>query len=663
MLQFVRPALAAALFLSVPAHAQMADLAVKFGAREAFDGVALSPDGSKISYLNPVGGKATALVVVDTKTGEVKPIMSSGTDPNQRLAWCDWVKVDRIACLVVGERRDIGYDFGVSRIVAVDPDGGNVKEIGARQSAQAVGLNAYGGRIIDYLPDDPDNILMMVRKLPQEGAVRTGTGDDQGLAVAMINVRTGRSRTVEPSEMFNGSYISDRRGRVRLKTLLERKDTANRVSYANGNARWFYRTKQDRVWRPLGLTDMRANNSLEVLGFDDSGDNILVLKPKDGRQALYSVAADGSNRETLLFEHPRVDVGSIKRIGKYARPVGAHYSTDYNHVSYFDPALAKLTASIGKALPGKPEVSVIDETWDGSKLLIFAGSDVDPGAYYLFDKTSKSLGKLSDARPALAGVQLGTMRPVSYPARDGTAVPGYLTLPAGREAKNLPVIIMPHGGPSSRDTWGFDWLSQYFAQLGYAVLQPNYRGSAGYGDDWFEENGFKSWRTSIGDINDGARWLVAQGIGDPKRLTVFGWSYGGYAALQANVVEPDLYKATVAVAPVTDLALLKEDGRYGIAKDFIGAGPHIVEGSPARNASAIKTPVLMFHGTRDLNVEVRQSQVMEAALKRAGKPVELIIYPDLQHSLSDSGVRADMLLRSAKFLRDNLNRDVARAAP
>lgn len=658
MSRFVRPALAAALFLSVPAKAQMAELAARFGAREAFDGVALSPDGSKISYLNPVAGKASVLVIVDIKSGAMKPVMSSG-DPTLRISWCDWIKVDRIACSIRGERQDIGENFGVSRIVAVDADGGNIKELGAKQSHRAIGVNGYGGTIIDYLPDDPDNILMELYKLPEDSAGTLRANTEGGLTVAMVNVRTGRTRNIETVTPNANDFLTDRRGRVRLRSINEFKDSASGASYSSGTLRWFYRTKQSNEWLPLGISNYRDNSTLEILGFDDTGDNVMVLKPKDGRQALFNIAADGSNREALVFAHDKVDVGGIKRVGRHFRPIGVNYSAEYNHTEYFDPAFVKLTSSLSRALPGKPEVTVIDETWDGSKLLLFAGTDVDPGAYYLFDRASKSLGKLSDTRPGTAGLKFGTMRPVSYAARDGVTVPGYLTLPPGKEARNLPAIIMPHGGPSARDTWGFDWLTQYFAQLGYVVLQPNYRGSAGYGDAWFKENGFKAWRTSVGDINDGARWLVSQGIADANRLAIFGWSYGGYAALQANVLEPDLYKATVAVAPVTDLQMWKEEsrsfGNFLVTKDFVGAGMHIVEGSPAKNAAAIKTPVLMFHGTRDLNVGVRQSQVMESALKRAGKQVELVVYPDLQHSLIDSGARSDMLFKSAKFLEANVN--------
>ena len=233
-------------------------------------------------------------------------------------------------------------------------------------------------------------------------------------------------------------------------------------------------------------------------------------------------------------------------------------------------------------------------------------------------------------------------------------IPGYLTLPPGRsDAKGLPAIVMPHGGPSSRDEWGFDWLAQYFAQEGFAVVQPNYRGSSGYGDQWYQNNGFQSWKVAIGDVSDAGRWILAQGA-DPAKLSIVGWSYGGYAALQSGVVAPDLFRAIVAIAPVTDLSRLKtESARYtsgAIVRDFIGSGPHIREGSPAQNAGRIVAPVLMFHGTLDQNVDIDQSRIMRGALASAGKKVELVEYPGLAHGLSDSDTRTAMLAQITRFL-------------
>jgi dipeptidyl aminopeptidase/acylaminoacyl peptidase len=217
---------------------------------------------------------------------------------------------------------------------------------------------------------------------------------------------------------------------------------------------------------------------------------------------------------------------------------------------------------------------------------------------------------------------------------------------------------MPHGGPAARDEWGFDWLSQYFAQRGFVVLQPNYRGSSGYGDDWYMENGFQSWKISIGDVRDGGKWLVSQGMADASKLAIFGWSYGGYAALQVNALDGDLFKAVVAVAPVTDLALLKTQAQAytssHVVEEFVGNGPHVAEGSPTQNVAKFKAPVLMFHGDMDLNVDIAQSRKMDKSLRGAGKSSQLIVYPKLEHSLVNGEVRADLLRKTDVFLRSAL---------
>jgi dipeptidyl aminopeptidase/acylaminoacyl peptidase len=335
--------------------------------------------------------------------------------------------------------------------------------------------------------------------------------------------------------------------------------------------------------------------------------------------------------------------------------VAATFATDKREAVYFDKELARLTSSLSKALPGLPLVRFVDASADEQKLLLWAGSDTDARRYYIFDKGTKQLNELMLARPELENVKLAPMKHITYKASDGTDVPAYLTLPPGGAQKNLPAIVMPHGGPSARDEWGFDWLAQYFAQRGYAVLQPNYRGSAGYGESWFKNNGFQSWRTAIGDVNDAGRWLAREGIADPTKLAIVGWSYGGYAALQSGALDADLYKAVVAIAPVTDLKdLVMEARNWSNARyveAMIGSGPHVLEGSPTQNASKLKAPVLMFHGEHDLNVSVGQARMMADRLKDAGKKVELVVYPKLDHQIDDSAARSDMLKRSDDFLR------------
>jgi dipeptidyl aminopeptidase/acylaminoacyl peptidase len=265
---------------------------------------------------------------------------------------------------------------------------------------------------------------------------------------------------------------------------------------------------------------------------------------------------------------------------------------------------------------------------------------------------------LLDVKPELQDAKLATMKSVSYPAGDGAMIPAYLTLPPGSNGKNLPAIVMPHGGPEYRDEFGFDWLVQFFAARGFAVLQPEFRGSTGYGDNWFMQNGYKSWKTAIGDVVYAGRWLVTQGVANPSKLAIVGWSYGGYAALQSAVIDPGVYKAVVAIAPVTDFAAYKDDHRnwtdYANVSERMGTGPHIKEGSPAQNADRIKVPVLLFHGRLDRNVRFSQSRLMDAKLQAAGATHEFVTWDKLDHQLEDSDARALLLRKSDAFLRTSM---------
>jgi len=641
---------AAALTVAVPAAAAD-DLAARFANRPTATRVALSPDGDKIVYVGAYKSGGLAVTVADLKTGETSVILAgSALDVTPR--YCSFKSETRLICTLYGV-----FDFAIYRkassfvrLMAIDTDGKNRKLIGEKRGGER-----YGGAILDWLPDDPDHVLMEA----ENGVVDTvGTNIKPaaaGTGAALVDVNTGARRFVErpsPQVLLLGA---DGHGNVRLRGT----GAADPDGVMRDTMTYAVRAKGSKDWLPLAHVALSDERATEFDGFDATGEHVYQLSPLDGRQALFAVATDGTATKTMVFSDPSVDVDGVLRIGKYRRPVAAEYSLERSELSYFDPDLAALSKSLAKALPGHPDIAITGESWDGTKKLIRADIASTPGHYYLYDGTTRKLGPLVDVYPALDGVALGTVKAVRFAAKDGTMIPGFLTLPPGRtDAKGLPGLVMPHGGPSARDTAGFDWLPQFFAAQGFAVLQPNFRGSSGYGDAFFAHNGFKSWPLAIGDVNDGGRWLIAQGV-DAKKLAIFGWSYGGYAALQANVVDPGLYRATVAVAPVTDLALLRDEylrfTNFKLIDAQIGNGPHVVAGSPARNAAKMMAPVLIFHADHDLNVDIEQSRAMVSALKAAGKKVDFVEYKNLDHQIDDSVSRADMLSRSAAFLKAGLN--------
>ena len=629
------------------------DPAVAFGARPSIEDISLSPDGTKIAYVAPRAGQGGSVFVATLGGAEPQVAASLDGDP-ERFGGCDWVSNSRLICQVFAMMQ--GTELTpVSRMVAFDADGKNVKVLAQQESSMSRYGNTYGGRVLDLLPSD-DNAVLMDRWFVPEAAINTRLAKTaEGYGIVRVDTRNLSTRTVESPELYGAEYISDGQGRIRIMGIQLPKSASG---YSGEKVKYSYRTADSNKWLPLGDYDVLSETGINPYAVDPKLNVLYALKKQNGRQAMVRVALDGTLREELVFAHPQVDVDGVVRIGRSRRPVGVSYATDKREAVYFDPELKKLASSLAKSMPNLPLVHFLDSSEDESKLLVWAGSDTDPGRYFVFDKARRQLNEIMLARPELEHAKLAPMTAVAYKAADGASVPAYLTLPPGGAKTGLPAIVMPHGGPSARDEWGFDWLAQYFAARGYAVLQPNFRGSSGYGDAWFQKNGFQSWRAAIGDVNDAGRWLVAQGIADPKKLAVVGWSYGGYAALQSAVVDPGLYKAVVAIAPVTDLNLLKEEARnwsnFSLVNKYIGSGAHVREGSPAQNASRVSVPVLMFHGDQDRNVEITQSRVMADKLRSAGKKVELVTYPKRDHYLEDSRVRADMLRKTDAFLRSSM---------
>jgi acetyl esterase/lipase len=631
------------------------DAAQAFGALPSVADLTLSPDGTRVAYIAPGKGHEAVLFTgtLDPQFHS-RPVAHSDGKP-YRLEECRWVSNQRLVCLLYGIVQDTSGTAGllpVSRWMAVNADGSGMQSLSVPRNMYSRGYFLHDGDIIDYLPEEDSAVLMSRRYTPDS---HTGTlvgSDKDGLGVDWVDTRNLSVKHIIAPRPEAFEYLSDGRGAVRIMGTEERGSSG----YDSGVLSYFYRPVGATDWRPLSRYNERDHSGFEPLAVDHDSNIAYGFRHADGRVALYTIKLDGSLEEHLAYSRPDVDVSGLVTIGRRQRVVGASYVTDRRQSELFEPELKPLLTAISRALPQQPLLSIADSSVDESKLLIVAGSDTDPGVYYLFDRKSRHLNTFLVVRSELEGAKLAKLKSVSYPGEDGVMVPGYLTLPQGREdGRGLPAIVLPHGGPSARDEWGFDWLSQFFANRGYAVLQPEFRGSAGFGDAWLKQNGFRSWRVAIGDVLSAGRWLVKEGIADPARLGIVGWSYGGYAALQSAVVDPTVFKAVVAIAPVTDLPAFVEDRRdwndYEVVKAFVGEGPHTREGSPIEHAGSFKVPVLLFHGTLDRTVTYQQSKRMAEKLKSAGARVELVTFTDLDHQLEDSAARSEMLQRSDAFLQ------------
>lgn len=629
-----------------------------FGAREDVIHASLSPDGRTLAILEPYQARGTALKIIDltSQDNPKAPVLVSTGDP-ERIEWCRWASTTRILCELYGTvvLNLVGELSYVSRILAINIDGKNMQMLrGPNRASMRLAFDLSAGDVLDWNTGKDGHVLLARDYFPEFSTGTRTARSERGLAVDDIDSSSLKAVTVERANPAGVHYLSDGRGTVRVAGsdagLVE-------SGYSSGTIRYRFRRPGSREWEPLASYDVKTGAGFEPHAVDPGRNLVYGLKKLDGRFAAYSLALDGTGKEELVFARPDVDIDGFVQIGRSQRVIGVDYTTESGQVDYFDPEIRRLAASLAKALPTLPIVRIIDASQDERKLLVWAGSDIDAGRLFLLDRDSRSMQELAASRRPMLNRKLAAMKPVQVKVADGSLVPAFLTMPAGSDGKNLPAIVLPHGGPSSRDKWGFDWLAQFWADRGYAVLQPNYRGSSGYGDSWFQNNGFKSWDIAIGDVIDSGRWLVEQGIADPKKLAIFGWSYGGYAALQSAIVAPDLFRAVVAVAPATDLAQLKEEwdgwSNYRVTRDFIGSGPHIEAGSPARQAARIGAPALLFHGTYDRNVAFRQSQFMVDQLGKAGKAGRLVTYDKLDHYLEDSTARADMLSQSATFLEQS----------
>jgi dipeptidyl aminopeptidase/acylaminoacyl peptidase len=649
----------AAAGVSEAGNGQATDGAARsFGAREDVRQVSIAPDGQHIAMIRAMPGAGSAVFVADTAGGGAPKMVLSSTGRPDQLVACNWSTSTRLICdvstLMMQDARRLSY----SRVLTLNSDGTDLRQLSGETSNSIDGPAQYGGGVIDMLGDDGQTgAVLMTRSFSRQQT--TGTllaSNAAGLGVERVDTTSLRRQQVERPNERASEYITDGHGTVRIMGIQSATDTG----MLNGRTAYLYRKPGDRDWLPLSTVTSTGGieSGFDPWAVDRDLDVAYGFDVQNGRSALYRVALDGSLKRELVLANPDVDVDSLVRIGRQNRVVGASFATDKRQTVLFDPPLKALAQSLSRALPKQPIVNVVDASADEQKLILFAGSDVDPGRFYIFDRPSRKLAEILPVRPQLATTPLAPVKPVTFKAADGTMIPAYLTLPNAGGGRNLPAIVLPHGGPGDRDEWGFDWLPQFFASRGYAVLQPNFRGSTGYGSAWFQKNGFQSWRVAIGDVNDAGRYLLSSGIAAPGKLAIVGWSYGGYAALQSAVLDPDLFKAIVAIAPVTDLETLRSEHRnftnYNLVDRFIGHGAHVREGSPAQNVDRIKAPVLLFHGDLDQNVGIGESRLMASRLRGAGKSVELREFKGLTHQLDDSEVRAQLLAKSDDFLRASL---------
>ncbi len=606
----------------------------------------LSDDGSQLVYVQSKGD-LQVVIAQPVSGGKAVPLVKFD-DPQMRLSRLEWANDRRILISAHGRDPDsVGMRGRITRIHAVNSDGSDFAWLGRKWPVHGWrGLQSGSqDRLVHLTPEDPQTVLISYwprnEESPQVMRLDVGNGE---LSPAIKRQK----------EIYN--WYADSRGVVRAGT------TTNLDNY-----QLWARADASQDFMLMAESDRFKEDGPRFAAFHQDPSKIYVTNLHDGRRAVFEFDLDTRSIGKLVEANPQVDVSGIVNFGSNRVAVGVRYTDDRERIRYFDERMeaeyGQLRDTIERDLGREVGVTSVSESVDGRTQVIEVSSDRQPPVYYLYDRSVRRIQLLFAERPEVPADSLATTRRVTFRARDGLAIPAYLTLPHGVEPRALPAVALVHGGPWSRDSIMWDPEVQLLANRGFAVLQVNYRGSTGFGNA-FRDAGNREWGQKIqDDITDGVQWLIAEGIADADRVGIMGASYGGYAALLGLVKTPGLFRAGVAYAAVTDIeATLGDDRWYGSDdvqdRRLIGGEPgdaqRLRESSPLRRAKEIKVPVLLGHGEDDQRVHVRQSQMMAESLKSAGARYEYLEFPHEIHGFALEANRIRWYARVAEFLEENL---------
>ncbi|MCO6481227.1 MAG: S9 family peptidase [Flavobacteriales bacterium] len=584
-------------------------------------GLRISPDGNYFSYRAPWHGRMNIFV---------QPVAGGAplqvTRDTVRDIYGYFWKGDRLLYA-----RDINGDENMI-VFSASMDGNDVKALTPEHGVRAGVL------------DDLHNIPGMEESV----IVQMNQRNPEVFDPYLVNISTG---TIKPlydnKENFEG-WITDHTGTIRMAT---KTDGTDQVLY--------YRATDKEPFKEYLRTGFK--DSFNPLFFTFDNKNLYASSNLNGRDKTAIVEWDIAGKKELreVYANPDYDVDGLDYSRKRQVPTMVTWTGEKSERKILDPLTQTLYDTLGKKMQGY-EYWVYGENDNEDKFMVWAGNDRMPGKYWYYDLASGSLKEMAVPYPDLKEEELAEMKPISYQSRDGLTIHGYLTLPKGREAKSLPVVINPHGGPWARDDWGYNPEVQMLANRGYAVLQMNFRGSTGYGRKFWEAS-FKQWGKAMqDDVTDGVGWLVQQGIADPKRVAIYGGSYGGYATLAGITFTPDLYACAVDYVGVSNLFTFMntvppywepfKKMMYEMVGDPKKDSLLMREASPVFHADQIKCPLFIAQGANDPRVNKDESDQMVAALKARGITVEYMVKDDEGHGFHNEENRMDFYNAMDKFL-------------
>ena len=619
-----------------------------------FAQVAISPSGEFLAAVVRTNDRRN-LAVVEIKTGNTRVITNlQGSD----LAGFRWLSDQRLVYTLFDTQRGLADQTGAG-LFAIDRDGSNFREIYPLRGTSDTSVGAYrAGAYVAKIPGTEDILV----QAPQRSR--------RAFDILRINTRTGqRTIAVDRTPGETVGWVADHQG-VPRAAITDMTDQRRKFGV-------FLRDSAEAPWRKIAEFDSYEPEQILPVAFDGDGSLLVITRAGGDKTALYRWDSAGNKLGERLVAHKDYDFVSSRDDDGLAsglvfdartnKLVGVRIEGERLEQVWFDPEWAKTQAAIDAALPNR--INRLSRSSNTDAVLVFSYSDRDPGRWYLLNLQKKQLQELVARMPWIKPEQMAEAKFMRYPARDGMSIPAYLTLPPGKPAKDLPLVVLVHGGPFVRgETWGFDAEAQFLASRGYAVLQADFRGSQGYGWKHYRA-GWKQWGQAMqDDLTDGVKYLAAQGTVNPKRVCIMGASYGGYATMMGLAKDPDLYRCGINMVGVTDLPLLIEAThsdtnavpRYSehFYENMVGDSSKdkamLEANSPARQAARIKAPVMIVHSAGDVRVPQEHATRMRSALRDAGKEPVWIYYEDEGHGFLKESTRADLYTQLERFLAENL---------
>jgi dipeptidyl aminopeptidase/acylaminoacyl peptidase len=617
--------------------------------------MALSPNGKLLGWIDN-SGPISGIAVMDADSGKMlRTLAFEQSMKMRRVEWADdatlLVDVSVTATISVDQK----YAHEWLRTVAVDVASGATRVLLMDDYRR---IYVSGSEVLAFHPSKPHTVVMSTVDYSRAEASKITSTHIRGerrvggwvRRLYEVDTRTGKGDPIDSGNQFTDDYLVDGEGRPVVRSEFNPEYKTYRVYAAHGASWKELKLPSDAKFRLLGLTS-------------DGAAVVMMNEAETGPKNLWSVALDGSGSAPISVDDGEVVESGV--VDPYTNAlVGLQLGGAEPTIRWLDNAFETRAQKVERAFAGKMR-TLRSSSRDAKRVLVKVSTPSTPAIYYLVDFSKGTADIAGEEYSSLTQVPMGELQAISYKARDGQEIPAYLTLPPSAPKQPLPMIVLPHGGPEARDYPEFDWLVQFLATRGYVVLQPQFRGSTGFGEA-FKNAGHHQWGLLMqDDVTDGVRAMIEQKVADPSRICIVGASYGGYAALAGATYTSSLYRCAASISGVSDLPKFiqyqtiqhgDESDAVNDWREHIGSPlkAEVVNRSPARAAVNVTASVLLIHGLDDTVVPFEQSQMMDTALKAAGKQSRLVALKAEDHWLSRSETRTQVLMELEKFLAESL---------